>query len=53
MMIKPPDAMVAESKGDAAPPSQRLEQEDALRNATGRTIEQRLADQTPTASTSS
>ncbi len=46
MMIKPPDAFLAQAKGERAHFTQRLEPEDALRNATGRTIEQRLVDQT-------
>ena len=45
MMIRPPDAVMAQSSGERRHFSQRLEPEDALRNATGRTIDERLRDQ--------
>ena len=45
MMIRPADAVMAQASGERQHFSQRLEPEDALRNATGRTIDQRLADQ--------
>ncbi len=45
MMIRPPDAVLAEARGERRHFSQRIEPEDALRNTTGRTIDERLTDQ--------
>ena len=53
MMIRPPDAMLAEARGERRHFSQRIEPEDALRNTTGRTVDERLRDRSAAGSTSS
>jgi hypothetical protein len=45
MMIRPSDAAIAAAKGDQRHWGSRMEPEDVLRNSTGRTVEERLADQ--------
>jgi predicted TIM-barrel fold metal-dependent hydrolase len=45
MMIRPSDAAVAKARGDDRHWGSKMEPEDVLRNSTGRTIEERLADQ--------
>ena len=46
MMIKPADAVAAKATGEQRHWGSRMEPEDLLRNSTGRTIAERLADQT-------
>src|SRR4051794_10465945 len=46
MMVRPSDASIAKAKGENRHWSSKVEPEDTLRNSTGRTIEERLADQT-------
>jgi hypothetical protein len=45
MMVRPSDASIAKAKGENRHWGSKMEPEDVLRNATGRTIEERLADQ--------
>ncbi len=46
MLVRPSDESVAQAKGDNRHWGSKMEPEDVLRNATGRTVEERLADQT-------
>ncbi len=46
MMVRPSDESVAKAKGENRHWGSKMEPEDVLRNATGRTMEERLADQT-------
>jgi predicted TIM-barrel fold metal-dependent hydrolase len=45
MMVRPSDESIARAKGDDRHWGSKMEPEDVLRNSTGRTIEERLADQ--------
>ncbi len=46
MMVRPSDESVAKAKGENRHWGSKMEPEDVLRNASGRTMEERLADQT-------
>ena len=46
MMVRPSDESIAKAKGENRHWGSKMEPEDVLRNATGRTMEARLADQT-------
>jgi len=45
MMVRPSDESIAKAKGENRHWGSKMEPEDVLRNSTGRTIEERLADQ--------
>lgn len=45
MMVRPSDESVAKAKGENRHWGSKMEPEDVLRNSTGRTVEERLADQ--------
>ncbi len=45
MMVRPSDESIAKARGDNRHWASKMEPEDVLRNASGRTVEERLADQ--------